>query len=213
VRRKRAIPATLAVLALGAAAGCGDDGEVRLETSGTGTTTTATGTTTTGTATSESQVPEGVAAQYATIEEEVAAEGGDTVTGPWRIAYIVEPAEGWFEPRGGELRWRAPAAGETQHIEILPIEADTGRLVPEVPVTLEVLDADGQRVARKPLRIYYAEFFHYAENFSIPKAGEYTLRATIEPPPFRRHGEEQEDPPLAEGATVEFDGVALEPEQ
>jgi hypothetical protein len=59
---------------------------------------------------------------------------------------------------------------------------------------------------------YYAEFFYYAENFSIAHAGEYTLRATIEPPPFRRHGEEQEDPPLAERATVEFDGVRLEPE-
>ena len=91
------------------------------------------------TAAAAPEVPAGVAKQYATIEEEVAAEGGDTGSGPWRIAYIVEPAEGWFEPGGGELRWRAPAKGETHHIEILPIEAETGRLVPEVPVTLEVI--------------------------------------------------------------------------
>jgi hypothetical protein len=159
------------------------------------------------------QVPEGVAAQYATLEDEVRAEGGETTSGPWRIAYIVEPAEGWFERRGDEFTWRPPARGETHHIEILPIEAKTGRLVPEVPVTLEVLDAAGERVARKRLRSYYAEFFHYAENFSIPERGEYTLRATLEPPSFRRYGEEQEGPALAERAEVEFEGVRLEPEQ
>jgi hypothetical protein len=190
-----------AVVALaGAAAGCADDEGAS---AGTGTTTVA----------AESEVPEGVAEQYATIEEEVEAEGGETNAGPWRIAYIVEPAEGWFERRGGALRFRAPAPGETHHIEILPIEAESGRLVPDVPVTLEVVGPDGRRAARKRLSFYYAEFFHYAENFSIPEAGEYTLRATIEPPHFRRHGEEQEEPPLAEGATVEFEGVALESEQ
>jgi hypothetical protein len=207
--RNGAIRAGLAALALGSLAGCGEDrdGAVRVETSGTGTATTATSP-----REPQAEVPEGVAAQYRQIEEEVRAEGGDTRSGPWRIAYIVEPAEGWFERRGRELRWRAPAADETHHIEILPIEADTGRLVPDVPITLEVLDSNGRRVARKRLSLYYAEFFHYAENFAIPRAGDYTLRATLEPPPFRRHGEQEEEPPLAEGATVEFDGVRLKPE-
>ena len=73
--------------------------------------------------------------------------------------------------------------------------------MPEVPVGLEVLDAEGKRLAR----------FHYAENFTIRKAGQYTLEATIEPPPLRRHGERQEGAPLAEGAQVEFRQVRLEP--
>lgn len=166
----------------------------------------------TGTAQS-SKVPGGVAVQYATIEEEVRAEGGEKRVGPWRIAYIVEPAEGWFEGRGDDVEWRAPADGETHHIEILPIEAATGRLVPEVPITVEVLDAQGERVARKPLRPYYPEFFHYADNFSIPDAGEYRLRARIQPPDLRRHGEEREDPALADGAEVEFENVRLEPQE
>jgi hypothetical protein len=157
-----------------------------------------------------SKVPEGVVAQYATIEEEVRAEGGEKRIGDWRIAYIVEPAEGWFERRGDDFEWRAPAEGETHHIEILPIEAQTGRLVPDVPITVEVLDAQGERVARKSLSPYYAEFFHYAANFSIPEAGDYTLKTEIEPPDLRRHGEEQEDPALADGAEVEFENVALE---
>jgi len=157
-------------------------------------------------------VPSGVAAQYRQIAEEVAAEGGEQRVGPWRIAYIVEPAEGWFEQVGGELRWRAPAAGETHHIEILPIEAETGRLVPNVPIELEVLDAGGQRVARGRLAMYYAEFFHYATNFRVPRDGDYTLRATIGPPDLRRHGEQADGPPLAEGATATFEGVRLERE-
>lgn len=154
------------------------------------------------------EIPAGVVAQYETIEQEVAAEGGETASGPWRIAYVVEPAEPWFERE----RFREPAPGETHHIEILPIEAETGRVVPGVPITVEVRDADGEVVDRKPLRFFYAEFFHYANNFSIPEPGSYTLRARIEPPTFLRHGEESEGPALTEGAEVSFEGVELERE-
>jgi Fe2+ transport protein len=201
---KRSIPACCVLLALTAAA-CGEDreaGEVRVETAGTGTTTTP-----------QTSVPEGVVAQYATIEEEVAAEGGETTAGPWRIAYIVEPAEGWFERVGNGLRWRAPAPGETNHIEILPIEKATGRLVPGVPITLEVLDSEGRRVERKQLSFYHAEFFHYANNFSLPRTGRYDLRARIVAPAFRRHGEQSHAPPLTEGAEVEFSDVEINTEE
>jgi len=156
-----------------------------------------------------SGVPDGVAAQYRTIEEEVEAEGGETMSGPWRIAYIVEPAEPWFD---GE-RFREPARGETHHIEILPIERETGRVVPYVPVRLQVRDDRDRVVDAKPLDFFYAEFFHYAQNFSIPRDGTYTLRATIEPPTFLRHGEEREGPALSRGATVEFERVRLERER
>jgi Fe2+ transport protein len=206
---KRPLPVLCLVLAATVAA-CGEDreaGEVRVETTGTGT-SAGTGTTTT----PQTSVPEGVIAQYATIEEEVAAEGGEQDVGPWRIAFIVEPAEGWFEQVGGGLRWRGPAQGETNHIEILPIEKATGRLVPQVPVTLEVLDSEGKRVERKPLSFYYAEFFHYANNFSLPGSGRYTLKATIGAPPFRRHGERSDSPALSEGAEVEFSDVEIDTE-
>jgi hypothetical protein len=159
------------------------------------------------------KVPEGVATQYATIEEEVGAEGGEKNVGEWRVAYIVEPAEGWFERQGDDFEFRPPADDETHHIEILPFEAKTGRLVPNVPIRLEVLDAQGEEVASDELSPYYGEFFHYAGNFAVPEAGEYTLKATIEPPEFLRHGEEGEEPALAEGAEVEFENVRLEAEQ
>ena len=172
----------------------------------------ATGTTPTTTSAepAASEVPEGVAAQYSVLEEEIAAEGGAVESGPWRIAYIKEPAEGWFRTENGRVVWRDPAHGETAHLEIIPIERDSGRIVPDAGVTLEVLDENGERVEKRPLNFYYAEFFHYADNFRIPRDGEYTLRATVEPPSFRRHGDEDSGPALMEGAQVEFENVMIE---
>ena len=144
------------------------------------------------------------------LEEEIAEEGGAVESGPWRIAYIKEPAEGWFRSENGRVVWREPTRGETAHLEIIPIERDSGRIVPYAGVTLEVLDAEGQRVEKRPLSFYYAEFFHYADNFRIPRDGEYTLRATVEAPPFRRHGDEDSGPALMESAQVEFQNVMIE---
>jgi hypothetical protein len=198
--RKRGV-AGLAVAALTIAglSACGDDADRA----------TATGTTAT-TAAEPSDVPEGVAAQYAVLEEEVAEEGGSVETGDWRIAYIKEPAEGWFQMDQGHLVWRDPARDETAHLEIIPIERETGRIVPGARITLEVLDGSGKRVEKKPLSFYYAEFFHYAENFRIPSDGEYTLSATVETPQFRRHGDESERPELMDDAQVEFENVMID---
>lgn len=158
------------------------------------------------------EVPAGVAEQYATVQKEIQAEGGETRVGDWRIAYIVEPAEPWFVAESGRHVHRAPAAGETHHIEIIPFEDKTGRIVPNVPIQLEVVDSSGKVVDAKPLNFYYAEFFHYANNFAVPQPGTYTLKAAIQPPTFLRHGEQGETPALAEGATATFPNVELKPE-
>lgn len=155
-------------------------------------------------------VPPGVAAQYATVQKEIAAEGGEKVSGEWNIAYIVEPAEPWYETRDGKQVFRPVAAGETHHLEIVPREASTGRIVPDAPVTLEVVAEDGSVVDREKLELIYAEFFHYAGNFSVPQEGTYTLRATVGTPTFLRHGDEGDKPALAEGVTVSFPNVKLE---
>lgn len=155
------------------------------------------------------QVPAGVATQQATMEEEIREAGGEQTVGPWRVGYIVEAAEPWYEIRDGQQTFRQPAPGETHHIEVLPIEAATGRVVPNVPIRLEVIDASGAVVDSQQLNFYYSTFFHYANNFRVPQPGSYTLRATLEPPQFFRHGEADQPAPLAEGATVTFTGVEL----
>ena len=157
------------------------------------------------------EVPSGVAQEYATMAEEIDSAGGEETRDGWRVGYIVEAAEPWFESHDGGQHFRAPKAGETHHIEILPFEESTGRLVPDTPVRLEILDADGAVVQDRALRFLYGEFFHYATNFRVPEPGTYTLRATIGVPTFSRHGEDGETPAMSEGTTVTFQDVELEP--
>lgn len=159
--------------------------------------------------TSADEVPAGVVEQYATLQEEVAERGGSITSGEWEVSYIVEAAEPWFHGEDGRQHYRAPTAQETHHIEIIPTESDSGRIVPDVPITLEVLDHNGKVVDSARLSFYYGTFFHYANNFSIPTDGEYVLRATIGTPTFRRHGDQEETPALATGATVTFEDVSL----
>ncbi|MGH3981436.1 MAG: iron transporter [Pseudonocardiaceae bacterium] len=154
-------------------------------------------------------VPAGVAEQHSTMEKEIREAGGEQTVGPWRVGYIVEAAEPWHVLRDGRHTYRQPAPGETHHIEVLPIEAATGRVIPDVPIRLEVVDASGAVVDAQQLNFYYSTFFHYANNFRVPQPGTYTLRATLEPPQFFRHGEADQPVPLAEGATVTFTGVEL----
>jgi hypothetical protein len=156
----------------------------------------------------DAAVPAGVKKQYSVVHAEIAERGGETTAGDWRIGYIVEAAEPWFHADHGAQHFREPAAGETNHIEVIPFEKATGRIVPDVPVTVEVVDGTGATVAKSRLDFYYATFFHYATNFSIPK-GSYDLRVTLGSPEFLRHGDAAEPAPLAEGATVTFEGVAL----
>jgi len=153
--------------------------------------------------------PAGVVEQYDTLAAEVSERGGRVEQGDWTVNYIVEAAEPWFEKHGGHTSYREPEAGETHHIEIIPTETASGRIVPDVPITLEIVDTRGKVVEKQDLHFYYSTFFHYASNFHVPRAGTYTLRATLGSPAFNRHGEESDGAALAAGVTVEFDDVEL----
>ena len=156
----------------------------------------------------------GVLASYEVAQSEIDEEGGEREVGEYRVGYIVEPAEGWWEGAPENLAWREPAAGETNHIEILPFEAETGLLVPGVEITLSVLDEAGEVVESKPLEFYRGEFYHYANNFSLPGSGTYQLRAEIAPPTFLRHGTgEGEGKVLTEPVVAEFESVNINTEE
>jgi len=157
-------------------------------------------------------VPDGVEVMYSTVADEIAERGGEATSGEWRIGYIVEAAEPWFERHGEHSAFRVPQASETHHIEIIPFEKSTGRIVPDVPIHVAVVDPQGIVVDERDLSFYYATFFHYATNFSIPANGNYTLRATLGAPTFLRHGDPNDGPALADGAVVEFTDVELSTE-
>lgn len=152
-------------------------------------------------------VPAGVNEQYSVLATELAEKGKTVESGEWTVNLITEAAEPWFDKQG--THFRAPEAGETHHIEIIPTETSTGRIVPNVPITLEVINGQNEVVQELALNFYYSTFYHYANNFSVPEAGTYTLRAKLGVPEFNRHGEESETPALAQGTTVEFKDVEL----
>ncbi len=154
-----------------------------------------------------------VVASYSVAQEEIEEAGGEKEVGLYRVGFVVESAEGWWEGEGTNLQWRDPAASETNHLEILPFDKESGLLVPYMDIDLAVLDESGKEVARQDLNFYWAEFLHYANNFSLPKSGTYTLRAELNPPEFMRHGsEEGEGKVFAEPVTVEFEGVEIDAE-
>jgi hypothetical protein len=157
---------------------------------------------------------QGVVDSYGVAQEEIEAEGGEQRAGGYRVGYIIEPAEGWWEGDPQNLAWREPAPGETNHIEILPFEVGSGLLVPEAEITLTVLDESGNEVDTKPLRFYRGEFYHYANNFSLPRSGAYTLRAEIAPPTFLRHEtDEAQGRVFTDPVTAEFENVEIDTEE
>lgn len=188
MRTRTVLTLSVLPLLLGGLAACGDDAAAESSTFA---------------------VADGVREQYEVLDEEIEEKGQTVESGEWTIHLITEAAEPWFEVHGGPAEHRAPQEGETNHVEIIPVETATGRIVPAVPITLEVVDETGETVQKMDLEFYYSTFFHYANNFSIPESGSYTVRATVGVPEFNRHGEEDETPALTEGATVEFEDVHL----
>lgn len=191
---RRTSPGTLVAattLAAAALAGCGSTGADQAPASTT------------------RDIPAGVAEQYAALDREVAERGGTVTSGEWEVSYIVEAAEPWYDRHDGEQRYRRPTGTETHHVEIIPREASTGRIVPDVPITLAVLDDTGAVVESARLNFFHSTFFHYANNLTVPEDGRYSLRATLGAPTFLRHGDEGETPALSAGTTVTFDDVAL----
>ncbi len=152
----------------------------------------------------------GVVDSYAVAHEEIEEEGGEKEVGPYRVGYIVEPVEGWWEGDPEDSEWREPSPDETHHLEILPFDPESGLLIPEMEGRLTVLNESGEEVDSQPLRFYHGEFYHYANNFSVPEDGTYTLRAELTPPDFNRHGSEDgEGKVFIEPVTVEFENVEI----
>lgn len=157
-----------------------------------------------------SSVPAGVEEQYKVLAEELDEKGQSVESGDWTVNLITEAAEPWHVVESdGSTTFREPAAGETNHIEIIPVETATGRIVPNVPVSVDVQDDKGASVQKLDLNFYWSTFAHYANNFSIPNAGRYTLKVTVGVPTFPRHGDEDEAPAMTKGAKVEFSDVEL----
>lgn len=126
-------------------------------------------------------------------EEQVMADqlisqsGGQRVVSDYKVAYLLDPPKGWYMQQGNQLVWRAPAAGENQHIEAVVFDSLTGKTLPVTP-TLDVIDSQGRVVQSKQLQYLWHPFAdHYGANYTIPCVGTYTLRVRAPIPNILRH--------------------------
>jgi len=87
---------------------------------------------------------QGMVDSYAVAHEEIEEEGGEKETGPYRVSYIVELVEGWWEGDPEDPEWRAPSPNETHHLEILPFDRESGLLIPEMEGRLTVVEVAGE---------------------------------------------------------------------
>jgi len=54
-------------------------------------------------------------------QSEIDAEGSEQEVGEYRVGYVVQPAEGWWEGALENLAWREPIGGATRYLRIPPL--------------------------------------------------------------------------------------------
>lgn len=160
----------------------------------------------------ELAVRQGDALQEALAAMDEESESGVLVqrAGDYEIGIAVEEAEGmWTRADGGQLEWQNPA-DENAHVEVCVRDGADGRFVPELDVTVTLVDPDGHEVGthRQPF-LWHPWLYHYGRNWAVPREGEYTIRVRVEPPRFMRHDHEN-GRRYAEPVEVRFDDVAIE---
>ena len=132
--------------------------------------------------------------------------------GDYEIAIAVEEAEGMWEWQDGELQWQNPDE-ENCHVEVCVRDGADGRFVPALDVTVTLVDPDGNELGthEQPF-LWHPWLYHYGRNWTVPEAGEYTVRVRVEAPRFARHDHEN-GRRFLEPVEVEFEGVEIETDQ
>lgn len=138
----------------------------------------------------------------------VADDGGERLAGHFRIGYAVEKAEGMYEWTGSELEWKDPAT-ENLHVEVAVRDASDGRFVPDVRVTVTLIDPDGHEVGtHEQAMMWHPMLWHYGQNWTVPVDGTYRMKVHVEPPTFMRH-DEINGIRFTDAVDVEFDNVKV----
>lgn len=71
-------------------------------------------------------------------------------------------------------------------------EREVRLFIPRMEGTLTVLDETGEEVDSDPLQLKRGEFYHSANDVSLPERGTYTLKAKMQPRAFLQHRTEGE---------------------
>lgn len=113
---------------------------------------------------------------------------GSVHAGEYIITYAVTAPEGWYEYVDNAVQWQPPSANAIAHVWVFVQDAADKRLVPDLDVQADFLNASSSMVESKQLPFAWMPFINgYGNNFSLSKDGNYTLRLNIKPPSFHRH--------------------------
>jgi hypothetical protein len=113
---------------------------------------------------------------------------GSQVVGDYRINLQGTPAKGWYEWQNGQLVWVPPATNTNIHLEVPLLEAQcNNRPLPDAKVIANIYNQNNALVDSKPMIMLWSpKDYHYGNNFTIPCAGNYTVRIQVTPPQFAR---------------------------
>lgn len=142
------------------------------------------------------------------MSKKEADSGGEKKAGNYVVAYAVENAEGMYKLKDGELKWQKPGK-KNSHIEISVRDGADDRFIPQLDVTVTVLDESGKEIgSHKQEFLWHPWLFHYGRNWELPGDGKYTLKVDIKAPKFMRH-DKKNGLRFAEDVQVVFENVKI----
>ncbi len=120
--------------------------------------------------------------------ENVADSGTKKKSGDYLIGFAVEEAEPLCRLLGGKVEVKEPPKAANAHLEVVVMDKDDGRFIPQLEVNVTVIDPEGEEIGTFHLPfLWHPTMYHYGRSITIPKKGKYSVRIHIEPPTFPRH--------------------------
>ncbi|MFM7141333.1 MAG: hypothetical protein ACKO2K_05395, partial [Alphaproteobacteria bacterium] len=133
------------------------------------------------------------------ILEGFAAARAESQAGGYRIGFITEPPEPFWEWKDGP-QLKAVRPEDTHHLEIVLQDRSTGLLVPQAGVSLRLVPKAGGKPVEVPLHGLLSAFQHYGETLRVPP-GDYRVEVDVNPPATAVLGE----PHFLGRASTQFD--------
>ena len=146
-------------------------------------------------------LPDGI---YVQRYRESMAMQGTAEGGPYRVAFMYAAPHVFWQISGSETT-ETPRSGAI-HGMAVPWHPDTGQVVPETGLTLEIA-RDGELVSQEVIYPMLSQpmGFHYGANFALPGEGTYTAELSVGAMSTRRTGAFRERFTDPVSASVEFE--------
>lgn len=107
--------------------------------------------------------------------------------GDYVVALVQEEAEGMYGIEDGHLLWREAPDDANGHLEVAVADAGDGRFVPELDVTVTVVQGEQVIFSGRLPFLWHPFLYHYGTDFTMPQPGRYTVHVRIGAPTFMRH--------------------------